>query len=74
MTVENFIRMFAGAMILVSILLGASWSPVYQSGNWLFLTTFVGFNLFQSSFTGLCPLDRILRKMGMRSGGGACGI
>ncbi|MFP5462143.1 MAG: DUF2892 domain-containing protein [Gammaproteobacteria bacterium] len=74
MTVENFIRMFAGAMILVSILLGASWSPVYQSGNWLFLTTFVGFNLFQSSFTGLCPLDRILRKMGMRSGGGACGV
>jgi hypothetical protein len=66
--------MFAGAMILVSILLGASWSPVYQSGNWLFLTTFVGFNLFQSSFTGLCPLDRILRKMGMRSGGGACGV
>ena len=74
MTVENFIRMFAGAMILVSILLGASWSPLYQSGNWLFLTTFVGFNLFQSSFTGLCPLDRILRKMGMRSGGGACGV
>jgi hypothetical protein len=74
MTVENFIRMFAGAMILVSLLLGASWSPLYQSGNWLFLTTFVGFNLFQSSFTGLCPLDRILRKMGMRSGGGACGV
>lgn len=74
MTVENFIRMFAGAMILLSLLLGASWSPVYQSGNWLFLTTFVGFNLFQSSFTGLCPLDRILRKMGMRSGGGACGV
>ena len=74
MTVENFIRMFAGAVILVSLAMGATWSPVYQSGNWLFVTTFVGFNLFQSSITGLCPLDRILRRLGMRSGGTACGV
>ncbi len=74
MTVENFIRMFAGAVILVSLTLGASWSPLHQSDNWLFLAAFVGLNLFQSAFTGLCPLDRILRRLGMRSGGSACGV
>jgi hypothetical protein len=27
---------------------------------WLAFTAFVGFNLFQSSLTGICPLERML--------------
>lgn len=34
--------------------------------SWLWLTAFVGFNLFQSGFTGFCPLASILRKMGLK--------
>jgi Inner membrane protein YgaP-like, transmembrane domain len=30
--------------------------------NWLWLTAFVGANLFQSGFTRICPLESILRK------------
>ena len=62
---ERIIRMFAGTFILTSLLLAH-----YHSANWLWLTTFVGFNLLQSSFTNFCPLEIILRKLGL--GGGAC--
>jgi hypothetical protein len=74
MTIESFIRMFAGALVLLSVTLGAAASPLFVSGHWLWLAVFVGANLFQSSFTGLCPLERILRKAGLRSGGPACGV
>lgn len=58
MTMENRIRAFAGAFILVSLLLAH-----YHSPNWLWFTTFVGVNLLQSAFTGFCPLEMILRRM-----------
>jgi hypothetical protein len=51
----------------------ASASPVFQSPHWLWLTAFVGFNLFQSAFTRLCPLESVLRRLGLKSGGAACG-
>lgn len=72
MTIENTIRMFAGTMILVSLALGVAASPLFQSVNWLWLTAFVGANLLQSSFTRLCPLESILRKLGMKSAAAAC--
>lgn len=74
MNIENVIRLFAGTMILASLALGAQASPVFHSANWLWLTAFVGANLFQSSLTGLCPLQTVLRKLGVKSGGAACGI
>ena len=58
MSIENMIRAFAGVFILVS--LGLSH---YHSPYWLFFTAFVGANLFQSAFTGFCPLEMILRKV-----------
>jgi hypothetical protein len=58
MKIENQVRAFAGAFILVSLVLAH-----YHSTNWLFFTTFVGVNLLQSSFTGFCPLEIILRKI-----------
>ena len=74
MQIENVIRLFAGIVILVSLSFGAAASPLFHSANWLWLTAFVGVNLAQSSLTGLCPLETILRKLGLKSGGAACGV
>ena len=55
---ENVIRRFAGTMILGSLALGWFVHP-----GWYGLTTFVGLNLLQSSFTGFCPLEKMLRRI-----------
>jgi hypothetical protein len=65
MTVERWIRIFAGTFILLSVLLGAPASPLYVSQWWLAFTAFVGANLFQYAFTNACPLGSILRKLGV---------
>ncbi len=61
---EMIIRRFAGTFILASLALAH-----YHSSYWLWLTAFVGVNLLQSSFTNFCPLEIILRKLGV---GGSC--
>lgn len=68
MTSWQFVRMFAGIVILTSLALGVPGSPLYLSGWWLALTAFVGANLLQSSFTHWCPLEIVLRKLGMQAG------
>jgi hypothetical protein len=62
MTSERIVFVVAGSMILLSLALSQLHHPY-----WLFLTAFVGFNLFQSGFTQFCPLAIILRKMGVPS-------
>lgn len=64
MKLENAIRALAGTMILTSLALAH-----YVSPNWLWLTAFVGANLLQSAFTGFCPAETILKKLGV---GGSC--
>lgn len=59
---EKLIRLIAGSFILVSLALGLLHSPY-----WFIFTAFVGANLFQSSLTGWCLLDDILRKAGVQS-------
>ena len=71
MTIESLIRIFAGAFVLVSLALGVEASPLHVSPHFLWVTAFVGVNLFQSGFTGICPLATILRKLGVKSGGAA---
>ena len=66
MNVERGVRLMAGTMVLLSLGL-AHWVSQY----WLFLTLFVGLNLFQSSLTGICPAEFILRKLGLKES--ACG-
>jgi len=63
MNVERIVIAFAGFAILASLLLAHYHSPL-----WLWLTAFVGFNLFQSAFTGFCPLAIILKKLGKQPG------
>jgi len=58
MTIENKIRAFAGTFVLASLSLGFWVHP----GFFLF-TAFVGVNLLQSSFTGFCPLEMLLRRL-----------
>jgi len=67
MTTERMVRIFAGFFILLSLGLGLEASPIFVSKNWLWFTAFVGANLFQSGFTRFCPLEMILRKLGLRS-------
>ena len=65
MTVERALRLIAGAFVIVSVLLG-----IYVNVHFLWLTLFVGLNLFQSAFTNSCPAMWIFRKLGLRE----CGV
>jgi hypothetical protein len=58
MKMENYIRAIAGAIILITLLLG-----YVHSSYWLFFTAFVGLNLLQSAFTKFCPMENILEKI-----------
>ena len=51
MTIERGLRLIAGIVVLLSILLAWLHSPY-----WVGLTAFVGLNLFQSAFTNWCPM------------------
>jgi hypothetical protein len=63
MNIDRFVLAFAGALILISVLLS-----ITHSRYWLFLTAFVGANLFQSAFTKNCPLAKVLKKVGFEPG------
>jgi len=66
LSTERLIRIFAGTVIMISLALG-----YYHSPYWYWLTAFAGFNLFQSGFTGFCPPEILLRKLGAKSAGPA---
>lgn len=57
---DRVIRRFAGVFVLGSLALGWFVHPA-----WLLFTAFVGLNLLQSSFTQLCPLERVLGMCGL---------
>jgi hypothetical protein len=61
MNVERWLRAIAGAFVVMSVALGVLVSPWF-----LAFTAFVGANLFQSAFTGWCPMMAFLRAIGVR--------
>ena len=63
MSIDRIIIMVAGFVIIASVVL----SQVHHA-YWLALTLFVGANLLQSSFTGFCPIVKILKAMGSKPG------
>ena len=63
MSIDRLVLAVAGTMVLVSVVLAH-----YHSPYWLLFTAFVGANLLQSSFTGFCPLAKILKAVGVRPG------
>ena len=68
MTIERIVLAFAGIMIMLTVALGLPASPIFHHEYWLYFTAFIGLNLFQSAFTGFCPLALILKAMGKRPG------
>ena len=67
MTIDRIVLAFAGTVVLLGLLLAVLVNPW-----WLLLTGFVGLNLLQSAFTGFCPLARILKSLGIKSGAAFC--
>jgi hypothetical protein len=73
MTVNQIVRIVAGFFVMLSLALGVEASPLFVHKYWLWFTLFVGANLFQSGFTKFCPLDIILKKLGVKeTTGGGC--
>jgi hypothetical protein len=67
MKTESYIRLLVGVIVLASITLAH-----FVSSWWLLLAAFVGVNLIQSVFTGFCPAEIVLHKLGL--GAGVCAV
>ncbi len=63
MTLDRAVMAFAGAMVLLSVVL-----TVYVSPLWMWFTVFIGLNLIQSAFTGFCPAATVFRWLGVKAG------
>ena len=63
MTIDRIVLAIAGVFIVASVVLSHIHHPY-----WLYFTLFVGLNLFQSAFTGFCPLAMILKALGKKPG------
>ena len=61
MTVDNGVRVVAGCIFLLSLLLTAWVHP-----GFVWLSVFVGVNLIQSAFTGFCPAAMLLKRLGLK--------
>jgi disulfide bond formation protein DsbB len=67
MTVNEALRMIAGIMIILSLVLTQFHSP-----NWMWFTAFIGVNLLQSSVTKWCLMMTILKKLGLKDSNASC--
>lgn len=63
MTIDRSVFLFAGFMVLLSVLLTQYVSPYF-----LWLTVFIGVNLIQSALTGFCPAATVFKAFGIKSG------
>ena len=63
MNLDRSVSLFAGCMVLLSVIL-----TQFVSGYFVWFTVFIGANLIQSSLTGFCPAASIFRKFGIKTG------
>ena len=63
MNIDRAVMAFAGLVVLVSLALAETQSPL-----WLLLTAVVGLNLIQASFTGFCPAAIVFKRLGVKAG------
>lgn len=63
MTLDRSVLAFAGAMVLLSVVLTAFVSPYF-----VWFTVFIGANMLQSAFTGFCPAALIFKALGVKPG------
>ena len=59
MNIDRLVSALAGTFIIVSVFLSQ-----LHSIYWLGFTVFIGVNTLQASFTGFCPLAKILKAIG----------
>jgi hypothetical protein len=69
MTIERAVRALAGSLVLLSLALGWWVHP-----GFFFIAVFVGGNLLQSAFTGICPAEGIFRRAGLPGAGVAAAV
>ena len=63
MSIDRAVLLFAGVMVLLSVLLTAFVSPLF-----IWFTVFIGANLIQSAFTGFCPAAMAFKALGIKTG------
>lgn len=63
MNLDRSVLAFAGVMVILSVLLTVLVHPYF-----VWLTVFVGLNLLQSAFTGICPAAMAFKALGIKSG------
>lgn len=63
MNIDRFVMAFAGIVVLLGLTLGWLVHPA-----WLLLPAFVGLNMTQAAFSGVCPLAMILKRAGVAPG------
>jgi hypothetical protein len=63
MTLDRAVFVFAGCVVLASVLLGYFVSPW-----WILPAVFAGLNMIQSAFTGFCPAAMVFKKLGVKPG------
>jgi len=66
-SIRRIIHLVAGTFVLTGPALGC-----FVNQLWFLLPAFVGFSLFQTAFTGFCPLEKILLAAGVGKGAKCC--
>lgn len=61
-SLERGVTAFGGFMVLLSVAL-----TYWVHPGFVWLTVFVGANLFQQSFTRFCPAAMVMHRLGLKS-------
>ena len=73
MRVFSVIGIFAGIVIMGSLGAAHLMEQInLMEMSWLWLTFFVGANLFQMGFTGFCPATKVLYALGIKDKQSGC--
>lgn len=63
MSIDRAVFVFAGLVVLASVVLAHFVSPW-----WILLAVFAGLNMIQAAFTGFCPAAMVFKKLGLKAG------
>ena len=75
MRVFSVVGIFAGLVIMGSLIAAHLMDQInLMKMSWLWLTFFVGANLFQMGFTGFCPATKFLYAIGLKDKQFGCKI
>ncbi|MBV1703005.1 MAG: DUF2892 domain-containing protein [Hyphomicrobiales bacterium] len=74
MTVNRIVSIISGFMVLLSLTLAQITHQIdLFHPAFLWMTAFIGLNLFQMGFTGFCPAAKLFKALGMKEATSACG-